>query len=252
MDNCDTQAAAQNGYADATRLVAAHHAAGASLDQIAEHHTDTAITLLNDAKTAIGRAYAVAYGETAAASIADLRSQAQAHDRPQARPATLPPASPGFNADQTGAAARYGENLRSPQLAAWENGGRVTGAGQLAHLIQAQRTGQHDLDRETMRPAVHPSAPRARTRTGGAAAARRSARRIASGGLAGLRPRGQPQRRPVWSLNRAREAGDLNAVGQLADAARSAGLTEREISATLRSAERSTPSTKAGPDREAG
>ena len=59
-------------------------------------------------------------------------------------------------------------------------------------------------------------------------------------GLPG-QPEGTRNDRFFWSLNRAREAGDTDTVERLAEAAKSAGLSEREISATMRSAERTTP-----------
>lgn len=148
MDDRDTKAAAQIGYTDASRLVATQYAAGASLEQIQEHHTDTAITLLNDAKTPSGRAYALAYAETAEASIADLRSQAET--RGHAGSHLAPPRAAGSRAgaESAGAASHRGPSLRSNELTAWENGPPVTGAAQLAHLVQTQRTGQPALDRE--------------------------------------------------------------------------------------------------------
>jgi hypothetical protein len=69
--------------------------------------------------------------------------------------------------------------------------------------------------------------------------------------LAGV-PEGRRNGALFWSLNRALEAGDRDTFGRLAEAARAAGLTKREIAATVRSAERTTPCPKAQTDREAG
>jgi hypothetical protein len=71
-----------------------------------------------------------------------------------------------------------------------------------------------------------------------------------AGWLAGVRE-GNRDNAFFWALNRAREAGDMATVDALADAARSIGLSEREIAAKIRSAERTTPLPKA-PEREAG
>ena len=65
-------------------------------------------------------------------------------------------------------------------------------------------------------------------------------------------PEGTRNDRFFWSLNRAREAGDTDTVERLAEAAKSAGLSEREISATMRSAERTTPVPFAEPARAEG
>jgi hypothetical protein len=71
-----------------------------------------------------------------------------------------------------------------------------------------------------------------------------------AGWLAGIQE-GNRDNAFFWALNRAREAGDMTTVDALADAARSIGLSEREIAAKIRSAERTTPLPKA-PEREAG
>jgi Bifunctional DNA primase/polymerase, N-terminal len=63
---------------------------------------------------------------------------------------------------------------------------------------------------------------------------------------------GNVDRAFFWALNRAREAGDVGAVDQLAEVARARGYTGRQIAARLRSAERTTPSPKAPVQREAG
>lgn len=62
-------------------------------------------------------------------------------------------------------------------------------------------------------------------------------------------PEGTRNDRFYWSLNRAREAGDTGTVERLAEAAKSAGLSKREIAATMRSAERTTPLPFDGPAR---
>jgi hypothetical protein len=54
-----------------------------------------------------------------------------------------------------------------------------------------------------------------------------------------------------WAACRAVEAGDADALDGIARAALSTGLTEREVRASIASAQR-TASPKAGPDREAG
>lgn len=64
--------AAELGFADATRLITAQHAAGVSLDEISAHHHDVSASLWSDAQTAPGRAYADAYSATSESLIADL------------------------------------------------------------------------------------------------------------------------------------------------------------------------------------
>jgi Bifunctional DNA primase/polymerase, N-terminal len=63
---------------------------------------------------------------------------------------------------------------------------------------------------------------------------------------------GNVDRAFFWALNRAREAGDMGAIDQLAKVASDRGYTAGQIAARLRSAERTTPSPKAPVQREAG
>jgi hypothetical protein len=74
------------GFQDASRIIAAQYAGGIDLDAIAAHHDNVNARLLNDAQTAVGRAYAREYDDTARALVADLRSDAEAarHEQPAA------------------------------------------------------------------------------------------------------------------------------------------------------------------------
>jgi hypothetical protein len=117
------RAAAKAGFGDATRTVTAQYAAGLGLDAIAAHHDDVSASLLADAQTGYGRAYAREYGDTARTLVADLRQdQAVAQGR-SAAACTLPQGTPhpdpvlaarGWQVDR-GVYQRTGQALRQAE-----------------------------------------------------------------------------------------------------------------------------------------
>lgn len=105
--------AGELGFSDAARQVAAMYAGGVSLDEIAARQHDTSASLLSDAQTAPGRAYADGFAWTSESLIADLRADEAAAALARPAPGTPHPDRPGWESCHNDC----GVYVRSPQAA---------------------------------------------------------------------------------------------------------------------------------------
>jgi predicted GIY-YIG superfamily endonuclease len=81
-------------FTDASRRVTAMYAAGVGLERISQDHDDLAASLVTDAQTPPGRAYAREYADTGRTLIADLREDAAVARGQSAAACTLPDGTP--------------------------------------------------------------------------------------------------------------------------------------------------------------
>jgi hypothetical protein len=78
MTTTEDRTAAAQGNADALRIITAAYAGGVPLDAIQARIEDNAASMLSDAQTGHGRAFAAAYDDTARDLVAELRADERA------------------------------------------------------------------------------------------------------------------------------------------------------------------------------